>query len=105
MYISPLLRFSQRIHNEPHLGRGEASGRIREADGTEIVHQVRIIVDPQHQFLSRGSGSDIRAIELCQLSFPVSSYLHRFIHFIPVIQSVAKDLNAISDEQKYEKSR
>ena len=34
LYISPLLRFSQRIHNQPHLGWGETSGRIRETYGT-----------------------------------------------------------------------
>ena len=72
-----LLGFSQGIHNQLDLCRGETAGGIREADGTEVVHQVRIVVDPQHQFLAGSGGGDIRAIELGQLPFAIGSYLHQ----------------------------
>ena len=75
-----LLGLAQGFDNELDLGRGEAAGGIRITDGTKVVHQVRIIVDPQHQFLSGGSGSDVRAIELCQLSFAVCFDFHYLMY-------------------------
>ena len=69
-------RFSQSFDYQPDLCRSKAPGGVRKADGTKVVHQVRIVVNPKHQFLSRGSRGDVRAIELGQLSFAVGSYFH-----------------------------
>ena len=77
-----LLGLAQGFDNELDLGGCEAAGDIRITDGTEVVHQVRIIVDPQHQFLSGGSDSDVRAIELCQLSFAIGFDFHDLMYDI-----------------------
>ena len=76
--LSSLLRFSQRFNNQPDLGRGEASGGFGETDGSQVFHQVWIVVDPKHQFLSGGCRGDVRAIELCQLAFAVSADMKHF---------------------------
>ena len=77
VHFSPLLGFSQGIDYQPDLSRCEATGGIRKTNGTEIVHQVRIVIDPQHEFLAGSSGSDIRAVELCQLSFAIRTNFHQ----------------------------
>lgn len=70
------LRFSQCFHNQPDLRRREATARIRETDGAEVFHQIGIIVYPKHQFLACGCRGDIRAIELGQLTFAISTDFH-----------------------------
>ena len=62
----------------------------------EGIHQVGIQMNPMHQFLARGSGGNVGAIELCQLSFAISFDFHFIIHFINVIQSEAKDLECVN---------
>ena len=73
-------RFPQRIHNQLDLCRGKTPGNIRIADGAKLIHQVRIIVHPDFQFLSCGTDGDIRTIELCQFSFAIRPYFEK--HFL-----------------------
>lgn len=85
--VSPttILGLPQGIDNQPHLGGGETARHIREPDPIQVVHQVRVIMNPAHQFLARGSGRDIRTIELGQFAFSISTYLkHFFISNLPL---------------------
>ena len=72
-------RFPQRIHNQLDLCRCKGPGQFRIADGAKLVHQVRIIVHPDFQFLSCGTDGDIRTIELCQFSLAIRPYFEK--HF------------------------
>jgi len=73
-------RFPQRIHNQLDLSRCKGPGQFRIADGTEVLHQVRVVIHPDFQFLSCGTDGDIRAIELCQFSFAIRPYFEK--HFL-----------------------
>ena len=73
-------RFPQRIHNQLDLCRCKGPGQFRIADGTEVVHQVRVVVHPNLQFLTGGTNGYIRTIELCQLSLAIRPYFEK--HFL-----------------------
>ena len=75
--------FAQSIDNQAYLCGSEATGSIRKSDAIQPIHQVGIVMNPDHQFLAGCRSGDVRTIQLCKFSFTVCAYSESgCVHFL-----------------------